>query len=55
MSEVTDYAENYIKFVDEMIQSYKQVGDLINNESGEITPREDQFGSCPLLQHLPGT
>lgn len=40
MSEVTDYAENYIKFVDEMIQSYKQVGDLINNESGEITPEK---------------
>lgn len=37
---VASITERYIKFVDDMIQSYNKIGNLINSESGEITPEK---------------
>lgn len=31
-------AERYISFVDQMVKDYNKIGNLINSESGEITP-----------------
>jgi hypothetical protein len=38
MSETTKYVENYISFVGEMIESYKKIGNLVDDVSNEITP-----------------
>lgn len=40
MGETKIYVEDYIKFVDEMIKKYQQIGNLINEESGDITPEK---------------
>jgi hypothetical protein len=40
MTEIKDFVERYVKFVDKMISSYKNIGDLINEDSGEITPEK---------------
>jgi hypothetical protein len=40
MKDTKVYIEDYIQFVDKMIKSYKKIGDLINEDSGEITPEK---------------
>lgn len=34
------FVEDYIQFVDKMIKSYQKIGDLINSDTGEITPEK---------------
>jgi hypothetical protein len=40
MKDTKIFVEDYIQFVDKMIKSYKKIGDLINEDSGEITPEK---------------
>lgn len=40
MKDIKVYIEDYIQFVDKMIKSYKKIGDLINSDTGEITPEK---------------
>lgn len=38
--ELEKYVKRYIKFVEDMVSSYQKIGDLINHNSGEITPEK---------------
>ena len=40
MKDIKIFAEDYIQFVDKMIKSYQKIGDLINDDTGEITPEK---------------
>lgn len=37
---IEESANNYIKFVEEMIAKYQAIGNLVDSESGEITPQK---------------
>lgn len=40
MKDTKIFVEDYIQFVDKMIKSYQKIGDLINSDTGEITPEK---------------
>lgn len=40
MNETKQYVERYVEFVDKMIKDYQKIGDLINDDTKEITPEK---------------